>query len=61
MRGKICGACFPSGKTDFRLCALAKVPVNIPSFSLAFIVALEEYCRYSGDLAFGEEMLETAG
>ena len=42
------------------LCAPARVPVNIPSFSLAFIVALEEYCRYSGDLAFGEEMLETA-
>lgn len=42
------------------LCAPARVPVNIPSFSLAFIIALEEYCRYSGDLAFGEEMLETA-
>lgn len=42
------------------LCAPARVPVNIPGFSLAFIVALEEYCRYSGDLAFGGEMLETA-
>lgn len=42
------------------LCAPARVSVNIPGFSLAFIVALEEYCRYSGDLAFGDEMLETA-
>ena len=39
------------------LCAPARVPVNIPTFSLAFIIALEEYCRYSGDLAFGCEML----
>ena len=39
------------------LCAPARVPVNIPTFSLAFVIALEEYCRYSGDLAFGREML----
>ena len=39
------------------LCAPARVGVNIPSFSLIFITALEEYCRYSGDLAFGREML----
>lgn len=43
------------------LCAPAKVPVTIPGFSLAFVTALEEYCRYSGDLSFGEEMLPTAG
>lgn len=42
------------------LCAPARVPVNIPSFSLMFIVALEEYCRYSGDVAFGKELLPTA-
>ncbi|MDO5422252.1 MAG: hypothetical protein Q4F41_00830 [Eubacteriales bacterium] len=42
------------------LCAPARASVNIPSFSLMFIVALEEYCRYSGDLLFGEEMLPTA-
>ena len=39
------------------LCAPARVSVDIPSFSLIFITALEEYCRYSGDLAFGREML----
>ena len=39
------------------LCAPARVRVDIPSFSLIFITALEEYCRYSGDLAFGREML----
>lgn len=38
------------------MCAPARISVNIPSFSLTFIVALEEYCRYSGDIAFGEEM-----
>lgn len=43
------------------LCAPARVAVNIPSFSLMFIVALEEYCRYSGDIAFGKELLPTAG
>lgn len=39
------------------LCAPARVPVNIPAFSLAFVVELEEYCRYSGDIAFGQELL----
>lgn len=42
------------------LCAPARVAVNIPSFSLAFVKALEEYCNYSGDTAFGLEMLPTA-
>ncbi len=42
------------------LCAPARLSVNIPSFSLMFIIELEEYCRYSGDLAFGEEMLPVA-
>lgn len=42
------------------LCAPARVPVSIPSFSLMFIVALEEYCRYSGDIAFGKELLPAA-
>ncbi len=39
------------------LCAPALVPITIPSFSMAFIIALEEYCRYSGDLDFGREMM----
>lgn len=42
------------------LCAPGRTPVTIPSFSLMFIVALEEYCRYSGDVAFGKELLPTA-
>ena len=42
------------------LCAPARVEVDIPSFSLVFVTALEEYCRYSGDLEFGREMLPTA-
>lgn len=43
------------------LCAPARVSVNIPSFSLVFVTALEEYCRYSGDVEFGREMLPVAG
>lgn len=39
------------------LCAPARIPITIPGFSMAFIIALEEYCRYSGDLSFGREML----
>lgn len=39
------------------LCAPARIPITIPSFSMAFIIALEEYCRYSGDLSFGRKML----
>ena len=39
------------------LCAPAHHHRTIPSFSMAFVVELEEYCRFSGDLAFGREML----
>lgn len=39
------------------LCAPARIPITIPTFSMAFIIALEEYCRYSGDLGFAREML----
>lgn len=42
------------------LCAPARIPITIPSFSLAFVMELEEYCWYSGDLAFGREMLPVA-
>ena len=41
------------------LCSPARVEVDIPSFSLVFVTAVEEYCRYSGDLEFGREMLPT--
>lgn len=40
------------------LCAPARIPVNIPGFSLAFVVAVQEYCLYSGDLAFGRSVWE---
>lgn len=39
------------------LCAPARVPVNIPSFSLAWILALGEYFNHSADSAFLAEML----
>ena len=42
------------------LCAPARVGVDIPSFSLIFVTALEEYCRYSGDVEFAREMLPVA-
>lgn len=42
------------------LCAPARAVVNIPTFTLSFLIALEEYCRYSGDLNFGAEMLPVA-
>lgn len=38
------------------LCAPAKVPAVIPSFSLIWIIELYEYLLYSGDLAFAFEM-----
>ncbi len=41
------------------LCAPARNSVNIPSFSLAFILALEEYSRFSGDLTLAQELLPT--
>lgn len=43
------------------LCAPARVPANIPAFSLAFVIELEEYCRYSGDLSLGQELLPVVG
>lgn len=39
------------------LCTPGRIDVDIPSFSLAFILELEEYCRYSGDVAFANEMM----
>ena len=42
------------------LCAPARVPVTIPSFTAMFIVQLEEYYLYSGDRDFALEMLPTA-
>ena len=41
------------------LCAPARVPVTIPSFSLIWIVSLWEYCQHSGDVAFASEMMPT--
>ncbi len=41
------------------LCSPARHRRTIPSFSLAFIIELEEYCRHSGDVNFAEEMLPT--
>ena len=39
------------------LCAPAKVTITIPSFCAVYAVELWEYVLYSGDVAFGEEML----
>lgn len=39
------------------LCAPARVDITIPVFSLAFVWAVEEYYRYSGDTVFAEEMV----
>ncbi len=41
------------------MCAPARIGVNIPSFSLVFILALEEYCRFSGDLSLAKELMGT--
>lgn len=41
------------------LCAPARVSITIPAFSLNFITAMREYVEFSGDSAFGEEMLST--
>ena len=41
------------------LCAPARVPVTIPAFSLCFITGVTEQVMFSGDTAFGEEMLPT--
>ncbi len=42
------------------LCAPARVPITIPSFSAMFVVQLQEYLLYSGDKEFAREMLPTA-
>ncbi len=41
------------------MCAPARIGINIPSFSLVFILALEEYSRFSGDLTLARELLDT--
>lgn len=43
------------------LCSPARVDITIPVFSLAFIWAMEEYYRYSGDAAFAKEMAPVIG
>ncbi|MBR5157860.1 MAG: hypothetical protein IKW59_08855 [Clostridia bacterium] len=40
--------------------APAKFPFTIPSFSLAWIIALKEYVLFTGDKSFGANMLKTA-
>ena len=42
------------------LCAPARVPVTIPSFTAMFLVQLQEYHLFSGDDAFALEMLPAA-
>ncbi|NLG26213.1 MAG: hypothetical protein GX558_12715 [Clostridiales bacterium] len=42
------------------LCAPARVPVVIPSFSAMFLVQLQEYHLFSGDDQFAREMLPIA-
>lgn len=42
------------------ICSPARVPITIPSFSLAFIIALEEYMRFTGDTGFVSQQLAVA-
>jgi alpha-L-rhamnosidase len=42
------------------LCAPARVSVNIPSFSLAWIMALDDYLLFSGDRAFVRSQMPVA-
>lgn len=42
------------------LCAPAAVPITIPLFSLSFISAVCEQVEFSGDTAFGRDMLPAA-
>lgn len=42
------------------LCAPCRMSITIPSFSLAYILSLENYVLFSGDTAFGREMLPVA-
>lgn len=41
------------------LCAPAEIPITIPSFSMVWILALQDYLLYSGDVKFIEDMLPT--
>lgn len=43
-----------------RICAPADFIFTIPSFSLCWVIALKNYCLYSGDIKFGESMLSCA-
>ena len=42
------------------LCAPCSVRRTIPSFSLSWVISLEKYVLYSGDVAFAADMLKTA-
>lgn len=42
------------------LCAPARVPITIPSFTAMYLVQLQEYLLFSGDYAFAREMLPVA-
>jgi alpha-L-rhamnosidase len=42
------------------LCAPASVPITIPSFSLAWILALDDYLLFSGDRTFVRDRLPVA-
>lgn len=39
------------------LCAPAEIPVTIPSFSMAWIIAVNDHLLYSGDVEFARQML----
>ncbi len=41
------------------ICAPMEGVLNIPSFSLAWFISMNEYIRYSGDTTLAEEMYET--
>lgn len=42
------------------MCAPSGITTAIPAFALSWIVSLEKYVLYSGDVAFGREMLPVA-
>lgn len=44
----------------FEICAPAKYHLTIPSFALAWVIALKEYALFSGDLRFVSAMQKTA-
>ena len=41
---------------QIELCAPADSPIYIPSFTLCFVIAVEEYIRFSKDFAFASEV-----